>query len=88
MSRICNKCGFVGDEEYFIKSERYKGGHRPLCKMCKFKNQRIKRGMEVIDWKPRWGKTLHKEYDRIQILIDAGFARNEEEAIAYIGNGI
>lgn len=31
----CNRCGFVGSEEYFTKSNRTKDGKRALCKKCK-----------------------------------------------------
>lgn len=33
----CNRCGFVGAEEYFSKSNRTKDGKRALCKACKQK---------------------------------------------------
>lgn len=31
----CSRCGFVGAEEYFSKSNRTKDGKRALCKKCK-----------------------------------------------------
>lgn len=33
----CSRCGFVGGEEYFSKSNRTKDGKRALCKKCKSK---------------------------------------------------
>lgn len=38
MSNItCSRCGFVGEESYFTKSNRTKDGKRALCKECKRK---------------------------------------------------
>ena len=31
----CSRCGFVGTEEHFSKSNRTKDGKRALCKKCK-----------------------------------------------------
>ena len=31
----CSRCGFVGSEEHFSKSNRTKDGKRALCKKCK-----------------------------------------------------
>ncbi len=42
-SMTCSRCGFVGEEEYFTKSNRTKGGKRALCKECKSKAGKVYR---------------------------------------------
>ena len=74
----CNKCHFVGHLNYFIKSKGYKDGHR---------DQRIKRGQELIDWTPKGLKEkeeLNITPEGLELLINNGFARNREEALRYI----
>lgn len=39
----CNRCGFVGSEEYFSKTNRTKDGKRALCKECKRKGDKAYR---------------------------------------------
>lgn len=87
LQKKCNKCGFIGHLDYFVKSSGYKYGRRPLCKMCKFKYQRKLLGKEEIEWNPRGFKEkeeLNITPEGLELLINSGFASSREEALKYI----
>ena len=99
ITRKCNTCGHVGPLEDFVPAKRYKYGVRPNCRACCNKDHRKRMGYIDKPYERRkdqdsvyihkWDVVRRPGIDReaLQILIDKGYARNEEEALAYIGNG-
>ena len=83
----CNKCGFIGHLDYFVKSSNYKDGVRPMCKPCWTHYYQLRKNKIATGWTPRFRfkkDPLRVTDEGIDLLIKNGYAKNREEARMYL----